>query len=428
MFTDDEFTQDELTDGRAGAPLGGLRVLDFTHAAAGPFATMLLGDLGAEVIKIESPRRGDGARYMGEDTLGSLRPDYYIGLNRNKKSVLADFSTPEGRDLVTDLARHCDVVVENFRPGVLDRHGLGFEDLRVVRPGLVYCSISAFGSTGPWRDRPANDIILQSVSGLMSITGEPDGDPVRAGVPICDYSSGLFALVGLLSALRVRDRHPEGQHVEVAMLDASVALLASMVPGVANRGATITRPGSGHPAMVPYQAFRCADDRFLMVGAFTTSFWRRLCEVVERPEWAEDPRFASNADRVAHRDELIGMLAEVFGRRTRAEWEERLGEADIPSSPVLEPAEALRSEQAVHNQVLRRVVGADADGPVADVARTPVRADRWGPAPVAAPPGMGEHTDEVLGTLLGLDREHVDALVEKGVTGRTPPETARKGR
>jgi crotonobetainyl-CoA:carnitine CoA-transferase CaiB-like acyl-CoA transferase len=394
-------------------PLDGLRVLDFSHAAAGPFATMFLADMGAEVVKVEKPGRGDGARYMGEPMLGPIESDYYLALNRNKKSVLIDLSTDDGRALATGLARTCDIVVQNFRPGVLDRHHLGYEDLRKVREGLVYCSISAFGSSGPWRDRPANDIIMQSVSGLMGITGEVDGGPVRIGAPISDYATGLFALAGILAALHRRDQLPEGQHVEIAMLDASMAMMANYIPSVATLGKTIPRLGRGHAQIVPYQAFLCGDGQYVMVGAFTNGFWRRLADAVGHPEWKDDPRFASNADRLAHRDVLLSTLEEIFRRRTRAEWLAVLEEADVPNSPVLELPDAIRAEQAVHNRVVQRLEGAELD-----VIKLPVESDRWSPSPATVPPVMGEHTDEVLGKLLGLDRERIDALVDAGVVAR----------
>jgi crotonobetainyl-CoA:carnitine CoA-transferase CaiB-like acyl-CoA transferase len=394
-------------------PLDGLRVLDFSHAAAGPFATMFLADLGAEVVKVEKPGRGDGARYMGEPMLGPLESDYYLSLNRNKKSVLIDLSTEDGRELATGLARTSDVVVQNFRPGVLDRHRLGYEDLRTVREGLVYCSISAFGSSGPWRERPANDIIMQSVSGLMGITGEVDGGPVRIGAPISDYATGLFAMAGILAALHRRHALPEGQHVEIAMLDASMAMMANYIPSVATLGATIPRLGRGHAQIVPYQAFLCSDGQYVMVGAFTNGFWRRLCDAVGRPEWKDDPRFATNADRLAHRDVLLSTLEEIFQRRTRAEWLAALAEADVPNSPVLELRDAIASEQAVHNKIVQRLEGAELD-----VIKLPVESDRWSPSPATVPPVMGEHTDEVLGKLLGLDRERIDALAAAGVVAR----------
>lgn len=399
--------------GQTALPLDGLRVLDFSHAAAGPFATMFLADLGAEVVKVEKPGRGDGARYMGEPMLGPIESDYYLALNRNKKSVLIDLGTDDGRALATGLARTCDIVVQNFRPGVLDRHHLGYEDLRKVREGLVYCSISAFGSSGPWRDRPANDIIMQSVSGLMGITGEVDGGPVRIGAPISDYATGLFALAGILAALHRRDQLPEGQHVEIAMLDASMAMMANYIPSVATLGKTIPRLGRGHAQIVPYQAFLCSDGQYVMVGAFTNGFWRRLADAVGHPEWKDDPRFASNADRLAHRDVLLSTLEEIFLRRTRTEWLAVLEEADVPNSPVLELHDAIRAEQAVHNRVVQRLDGAELD-----VIKLPVESDRWSPSPATVPPVMGEHTDEVLGKLLGLDRERIDALVDAGVVAR----------
>jgi crotonobetainyl-CoA:carnitine CoA-transferase CaiB-like acyl-CoA transferase len=394
-------------------PLDGLRVLDFSHAAAGPFATMFLADMGAEVVKVEKPGRGDGARYMGEPMLGPIESDYYLSLNRNKKSVLIDLSTEDGRGLATGLARTSDIVVQNFRPGVLDRHRLGYEDLRKVREGLVYCSISAFGSSGPWRDRPANDIIMQSVSGLMGITGEVDGGPVRIGAPISDYATGLFALAGILAALHRRHALPEGQHVEIAMLDASMAMMANYIPSVATLGKAIPRLGRGHAQIVPYQAFLCSDGQYVMVGAFTNGFWRRLCDAVGQPEWKDDPRFTSNADRLAHRGVLLSTLEEIFQRRTQAEWLAALAEADVPNSPVLELRDAIASEQAVHNKIVQRVEGAELD-----VIKLPVESDRWSPSPATVPPVMGEHTDEVLGKLLGLDRERIDALAEAGVVAR----------
>ncbi|TDV56371.1 CaiB/BaiF CoA transferase family protein [Actinophytocola oryzae] len=397
----------------AALPLTGLRVLDFSHAAAGPFATMFMADLGAEVIKVEKPGRGDGARYMGEPMLGPIESDYYLALNRNKKSVLLDLSTEDGRVLAKDLARTCDVVVQNFRPGVLDRHGLGYEDLRKVREGLVYCSISAFGSSGPWRNRPANDIIMQSVSGLMGITGEVGGGPVRIGAPISDYATGLFALAGILAALHSREAQPEGQHVEIAMLDASMAMMANYIPSVATLGKTIPRLGRGHAQIVPYQAFLCSDGQYVMVGAFTNGFWRRLCDAVGRPEWKDDPRFTSNADRLANRDVLMSTLEQIFLGRTREEWLAVLELADVPNSPVLELNDAIVSEQAMHNGIVQKIDGADLD-----VIKLPVESDRWRPGPATVPPVMGEHTDEVLGGLLGLAEERIDALVEAGVVAR----------
>jgi len=396
-------------------PLDGLRVLDFSHAAAGPFATMFLGDMGAEVLKVEKPGRGDGARYMGEPLLGPVDSDYYLALNRNKKSVLIDLSTDAGRDVARELAAQCDVVVQNFRPGVMDRLGLGYDDLRLLREGLVYCSISAFGSSGPWRGRPANDIIMQSVSGLMGITGEVGGGPVRIGAPISDFATGLFALSGIVTSLYARDSHPQGQHVEVAMLDASLAMMSNYIPAVATLGKEIPRLGRGHAQIVPYQAFLCSDGHYVMVGAFTQGFWRRLCVALGRPEWRDDPRYGSNATRLVHRDELLHELEVIFAERTRDQWLSALEEADVPNSPVLELREAIDSEQARHNHIVQAI---DSDGRHVDVIKLPIESDRWRPSRATLPPVMGEHTDEILSKLLGLGGVAIDELVAAGVVGR----------
>jgi crotonobetainyl-CoA:carnitine CoA-transferase CaiB-like acyl-CoA transferase len=395
-------------------PLTGIRVLDFSHAAAAPFATMFLGDLGAEVIKIEKPRQGDGSRSMGVPMpmLGPKDSDYYVSLNRNKKGVVIDLTQPEGVELARKLAARSDVVVENFRPQVMGRLGLGFEDLRKLRPGLVYCSISAFGSTGPWSKRPANDIIMQSVSGLMSITGEVGGGPVRIGAPISDFSSGLFGLAGVLAALFARERFPEGQHIEVAMLDASLNMMCNYIPSVATLGAKVERLGRGHAQIVPYQAFLCADNEYVMVGAFTREFWWNLCRAVDRPQWIEDPRFATNAKRLAHRAELIGELEQIFAARPRAQWLEALDAADVPSSPVLELHDAVRTEQVLHNGSIQPL---DQGGHAVNVAACPIRVEAWEPQPATPAPRLGENTHEVLRSWLGLAQDDIDGLARRNV-------------
>ena len=402
--------------GHGAGPLEGLRVLDFSHAAAAPFATMFLGDLGAEVIKVEKPGQGDGARSMGVPMrgIGPKDSDYYVALNRNKRGIAIDLATAEGTDLAKRLAAECDVVVENFRPQVMPRLGLGFEDLRGLRPGLVYLSISAFGPTGPWSARPANDIILQSVSGLMGITGEVGGGPVRIGAPIADFSTGLFGLSGVLAALLARDRHPEGQHVRVAMIDASLNMMANYVPGVATLGQRIERLGRGHAQIVPYQAFACADGEYVMVGAFTRQFWRNLAVALDRPQWLDDPRFATNAARLANRDVLVGELEAIFATRARAHWLEVLDAADVPNSPVLELHDAVRTEQVEHNGAVRTID--HGTQPVA-VAACPIRSDAWGEPPATPAPRLGADTRRVLQERLGLDEAALDALAARHVIG-----------
>jgi crotonobetainyl-CoA:carnitine CoA-transferase CaiB-like acyl-CoA transferase len=407
-------------------PLVGLRVLDFSHAAAGPFLTMYLADLGAEVIKVEKPGRGDGARHMGMPVLGRLESEYHLALNRNKKDVLIDLQKPEGVEAARRLAAKSDVVVQNFRPGVMDRLGLGFADLAPLRPNLVYCSISAFGPTGPWGGRPANDIIVQSISGLMAVTGEPDGGPVRIGAPITDFATGMFGLAGVLAAMYSRDSYPEGQHIEVSMLDAANALLGSYVPSiVSGLRKSIPRVGRGHAQIVPYQAFKCADDDYVMVGAFTNSFWARLCEAVGRPEWVEDPRFLVNADRLTNRAVLVPQLEELFALKPRAEWIEILGKYDIPSSPVLELQDALVSEQSVHNHNVQRI-----ETPLGEigVAKSPIESGQWEACRYDPPPPMGVDTDEVLEHVGGYSSDELNALAENGVIAQGTWEEAGPSR
>ena len=402
-----------MTIASASLPLSGVRVLDFTHAAAGPFATMLLADLGADVIKIEKPGRGDGARFMGEPMLGSADSDYYVSINRNKRGLLLDLRTSAGRDLALELAERCDVVMENFRPSVMDRLGLGFRDIAQRRPGIVYGSISAFGSAGPMSSRPANDIIMQAMSGLMGVTGERGGGPVRIGAQVSDYSAGLFCLIGVLAALRIRDEHPEGQHVEVAMLDASIAMMANYIPGVAALEKTVPRLGRAHAQIVPYQAFECSDGAYVMVGAFTKGFWRSLCAAVGRPEWVSDQRFETNALRLRNRDILLPELSAIFRQRTRGEWQAALDAADVPNSPVLELHETLHLEQVAFNHTIQDV---GRDGQPCPTVRLPVRSEAWPARQATPPPRMGEHSHDVLRDLLGKSEAEIEALEREGIT------------
>ncbi len=395
-------------------PLEGLRVLDFTHAAAGPFATMYLADMGAEVIKVERHGRGDGIRHVAE---------YYVALNRDKKDICIDLAHPEGVALARRIAAQCDIVVQNFRPGVMERLGLGFEDLRKLRQGLIFCSISAFGQAGPWADRPANDIILQSVSGLMGITGEEGGGPVRIGAPIADYASGLFGLSGVLAALYARPHHPEGQHIQVSMLDSAFAMMSNYIPSAA-RGTRIPRVGRGHAQIVPYQAFVCADGEYVMVGAFTQNFWIATCKALGKYEWIDDPRYRNNAARLKHRDMLLHDMAALFSQKPRDEWLAILEKADVPTSPVLELHDALRSEQASFTGALMEV-GEGSER--VTVARSPIRVDQWKAQAPSMAPSMGLHTEDVLSGLLGMDQSEIGDLASRSIIGLAG-QSDRKGK
>jgi crotonobetainyl-CoA:carnitine CoA-transferase CaiB-like acyl-CoA transferase len=407
----------------AKLPLAGLRVLDFSHAAAAPFSAMFLADMGAEVIKLEKIGAGDGARAMGVPmpSPNDNESDYYVALNRNKKNIAIDLSSPEGQEIARDLARQCDVAIQNFRPGVMERLGLGFEDLRKLRPGLVYCSISAFGASGPWSARPANDIIMQSVSGLMGITGEPGGGPVRIGAPISDYTSGLFALSGVLAALFARDAHPEGQHVEISMLEASLNMMCNYIPAVAT-GFKVPRVGRGHATIVPYQAFECADGEFVMVGAFTRGFWESLARALGHEEWLTDPRFSSNGRRLKNREALISQLEAIFAARPRAHWIALLEQADVPVGPVLELHEAIATEQVAHDHA---VVDIGAPSFRSKVVRSPIRVAAWGEQPLAPAPLLGEHSRALMASLLGYSDARIAELAQKGVIADPPPAKPR---
>ncbi|QIL73892.1 CoA transferase (plasmid) [Diaphorobacter sp. HDW4B] len=395
-------------------PLAGVRVLDFTHAAAGPFASMFLADLGAQVYKIEKPKGGDGARTMGVPVPARAPndSDYFVSLNRNKQGLAIDLTAPEGIVLARELVKQCDVVLENFRPGVMDRLGLGFDALKALRPGLVYASISAFGSSGPWVDRPANDIIMQSVSGLMGITGEVGGGPVRIGAPISDFSSGLFMLSGVLAALFARAQHPEGQHVEVAMLEASLNMMSNYIPSVADMGAQVARLGRGHAQIVPYQAFICADGEYLMIGAFTRGFWVNLCHALGHPEWITDAKYATNPARLQHRAELTAKLQEIFITQPRTHWTEVITKADVPNSPVYELHDAIHSDQVRH---LNSLMPTGSDEAAVRVVRNPMRVKAWGEYQAIRSPGLGENTRSVLKELLGKSDSEVDSLVQRNV-------------
>jgi len=392
-------------------PLSGLRVLDFTHAAAGPFTTMFLGDLGAEIIKIEKPGQGDGSRTMGLPIAGLPKgsSEYQVAFNRGKKSIVLDLGDPAGAEVAKKLAVKSDIVAQNFRPGVMDKLGLGFDDLKTLRRGLVYCSISAFGTSGPMARLPANDIIMQGVSGLMSITGEADGGPVRMGSPISDLSTGLFAMSGILAALFARDAHPEGQHIEISMLEASLNMMANYIPGIMKMGLQIPRVGTGHAQIVPYQAFMCSDGQYVIVGAFTRQFWQRLCKAVGHEEWIEDQRFATNAARIANRKDLVGRLEIIFETKTREEWMTILQQADIPNSPLLDLHEAVRSDQVGHSQSLLTLGEGDQS---VQVIRSPMRSKAWPDDTPASPPLLGADTEEVLRDLLEMDEAQIAAYVK----------------
>ncbi len=314
------------------AVLSDVVVVDLSRVLAGPYCTMILGDLGATVIKIEQPGKGDDTRYFGPPYIAG-ESAYYLGLNRNKYSILLDFSTPEGKERLLNLVRKATVLVENFRPGTLERQGLDYESLRAINPGLIYCSISGYGQTGPYTSRPGYDFVAQAESGLMSVTGEIDGEPQRVGSPVGDVSAGMFACMAILAALRVRDRTGKGQYIDISLLESTMSLLSNVSSNYLISGEEAERFGNGHPNIVPYQAFRTKDG-YVVVSCGNDRLYQELCRLLGREDLATDPRFATNPQRVRNRKELVPVLQEKFLQRRTGEWLPELRAAGIPCGPI----------------------------------------------------------------------------------------------
>ena len=314
------------------AVLSDVIVIDLSRVLAGPYCTMILGDLGATVIKIEHPGKGDDTRYFGPPYIAG-ESAYYLGLNRNKYSILLDFGTPEGKERLLNLVRKATVLVENFRPGSLERQGLGYESLRAINPGLIYCSISGYGQTGPYRSRPGYDFVAQAESGLMSVTGEIDGEPQRVGSPVGDVSAAMFACMSILAALRVRDRTGKGQYIDISLLETTMSLLSNVSSNYLISGEEAERFGDGHPNIVPYQAFRTSDG-YVVVSCGNDRLYQELCHLLGREDLATDPRFATNPQRVRSRKELVPVLQEEFLQRRTDEWLPELRAAGIPCGPI----------------------------------------------------------------------------------------------
>ncbi|VTU22519.1 Formyl-coenzyme A transferase [Variovorax sp. SRS16] len=373
------------------AVLDGIRVLDLTQMVAGPLCTMLLGDLGAEVIKVEPPT-GDTSRDIGVNRPGG-ESDYFLSLNRNKRSIVLDLKTANGIAMLKALALQCDIVVENFRPGTLDKLGIGYETLREGNPGLIYCALSGFGQDGPYRDRPALDPVIQAMSGLMQLNGTASSGPLKTGVLISDFVPPLFGTIGILSALYTRKTSGEGQRVDVSMLDATVF---SMVPREGyyfSTGRTPERLGNAHYQIAPWNTYETSDHRHVMVVAHTAKYWKALLAATGRDALSDDPRFRTNADRLQNRALLDAELAAAFATGTLAAWTERLGASDALFSPVRDFEEVF-ADPAVRDAMVQTVTHPTA-GEV-PILRNPIRLSANPSTIRRAPPLLGQHTDEVL--------------------------------
>jgi crotonobetainyl-CoA:carnitine CoA-transferase CaiB-like acyl-CoA transferase len=394
-------------------PLSHIRVLDLSRVLAGPWAGQNLADLGAEVIKIERPGAGDDSRAFGppwvKDRTGRDTQDsaYFTSANRGKKSVTVNIAAAEGQALVRELARASDVLIENYKYGDLARYGLGYGELREVNPRLVYCSVTGFGQTGPYRERPGYDFMIQGMGGMMSITGEPDDEPQRAGVPIADIITGMYASIAICAALAYRERTGIGQHLDLALLDSQIALLAYQNTNYFATGVPPKRIGNLHPNIVPYQPFRAADGE-LILACGNDNLYRKFCEAAGCPELATDPRFATNGKRVENRAELTRLLAELFKKRSQHEWLELLEAAGVPNGPINDIAQVFEEPQ-VKARGVRMELEHPAAGKLPMVA-SPMRFSATPPDYKRAPPLLGQHTAEVLRELLGKSEAEIEKL------------------
>ena len=375
-------------------PLQGIRVLDLSRVLAGPYCTMVLGDLGAEVIKVEPPE-GDETRAWGPP-FAEGESAYYLCVNRNKRGIVINLKTDEGKKILRDLALQSDVLVENFRPGTLEKFGLDFETLHELNPRLVYCSITGFGQTGPMRDKPGYDFMIQALGGLMSITGEPEGEPMKTGVAVVDLFAGQNAVIAILAALQARTLTGHGQRLDIALFDSQLGWLANVASNYLISGNLPKRHGNAHPNIVPYQSFQASDGWFAIAVGNDRQF-ARLCEMLAKPEFSADERFATNSARVQNREVLIGLLKSIFVMRRVSEWLSALGEAEIPCGPINNFEQVFSMQQVQEREMLVKM-----DHPT--IGELPLVGSplKFSDTPVQYrlhPPLMGEHTEEILSEL-----------------------------
>ncbi|KAI8099360.1 CoA-transferase family III domain-containing protein [Halteromyces radiatus] len=405
------------------APLAGIRVLDLTRVLAGPYCSMMLGDLGAEVIKIEHPKGGDDTRAWGppfadnkdinDNTNGESA--YFLCANRNKKSVTVNMKTKGGRQLLHDLVRHSDILVENYLPGKLDSMGMGYEELSKINPKLIYASITGYGQDGPYADRPGYDVIIEAEAGLMHITGEPDGSPVKVGVAITDLTTGLYAKSAILAALIQRGVTGLGQRIDCSLLESQVASLANIASNYLIGGREAKRMGTSHPSIVPYQVFPTKDS-FVMIGAGNDGQFAKFCHQVGLSHLLEDDRFKTNSDRVQHRHALVELIKERLTKENTAHWLEQLNGAGFPFAPINNIQQTFE-----HPQLKARGLVQEIDHERAGkikVVGPPVKYSGFKQSIRLPPPLLGAHTNEVLKTVLGYDKNKIEALRVDGSIGK----------
>jgi crotonobetainyl-CoA:carnitine CoA-transferase CaiB-like acyl-CoA transferase len=392
-------------------PLEGMRVVDLTRVLSGPYCTMQLGDMGAEVIKVEQPGKGDDTRAFAPPYQGD-QAAYFLSVNRNKKSITLDMKSEAGKEVLWRLIGKSDILVENFRPGAMGRLGFGYAAVKKRRPALIYASISGFGQTGPQKDRPGYDVIAQGEAGIMDITGPKDGAPYKVGAAIGDLVSGLYATQGILAALHAAGATGEGQHVSISMYEAVASLLTFNASIYFATGDSPRRRGNEHPTIVPYETFEAADG-WINLGVANDDLWRRFCAAAETPHLVDDPRYAKAADRVRNRGELVPLVRSLIKQRTRDDWLARLEKAGVPSGAIRTVGEVCDGDLLAARGMI-----AEMEHTSAGVVKALKNAVHLSGTPLdayAAPPQLGEHTREVLTGLLGYSAAEADALARDGV-------------
>ncbi len=395
--------------------LSGVRVLDFSRVLAGPTCTMILADLGADVIKVEAPGRGDDTRQWGPPWVGTgptRQSAYFVSVNRNKRSLTLNLKSDAGRQIARDLAAQSDIVVENFKVGGMAKFGLSYNDLAAINPAIVMCSITGYGQTGPYHQRPGYDYVIQAMSGLMSITGPTDGEPHKVGVAISDVIAGLFAANGIQAALHHARATGEGQHVDISLLDTQIASLVNIASNYLVSDRIPPRLGNAHPNIVPYRTFRATDGEFILAVGNDRQF-QLLCQMIDRQDLIEDPRYATNPARVDNRDTLEPLLDAVFASKPRATWIEQLLAQGIPAGPINNIGTALEDPHIQARGMVQQMTAAN-DEALRYIA-SPLKLSATPPQVYSPPPALGQHTDDVLRNVLGLDGTTIAAYHREGV-------------